>query len=261
MEKITKADREWTNQELLEFYKNFPKGNFVHASLADEEMRVFIYAVCFYMRSDYGKRIYFEKLNDNYVKDIVSAGLGNFLTDIENKINQGESDKFKIFDWVFKDSDLILAGGIFSMEQAIYAMRDEILGVYVNFISSNLGMGIYQDKDRITNLKEIMRYNKDIHRGIKYNCYKNHLISDYFSQMIIGSSMIFQGAMDIEEAEEFDSFCDKFEPYINNIFSLLDIDGNSFVEEENFSTDIKRIMDLILSKNDSIINYNYELAE
>jgi hypothetical protein len=259
MEKVTKNNQQkWTNKELLEFYKSFPKGNFVHASLADEEMRVFIYAVCFYMRSDFGKRIYFEKLNENYVKDIVSAGLSNFLVDIEHKIGQGESE---IFEWIFKDSELVLDGGIFSMEQAIYAMRDEILGVYISFISSNLGMRIYQDKEKLVYLKEIMSYNPVIHRGIKYNCYKNHLISSYFSQMIIGSSMIFHGDITLEEVGDFDSFCDKFEPYLNNIFSLLGIDGNSNVSGEDFSAEIKSILDYILEKNDSIINDNYELVE
>jgi hypothetical protein len=258
MEKVTKNNQQkWTNKELLEFYKSFPKGNFVHASLADEEMRVFIYAVCFYMRSDFGKRIYFEKLNENYVKDIVSAGLVNFLTDIEKKISQGESE---IFEWIFKDSELVLTGGIFSMEQAIYAMRDEILGVYISFISSNLGMGIYQDKEKLVYLKEIISYNPVIHRGIKYNCYKNHLISSYFSQMVIGSSMIFHGDITLEEVGDFDSYCNKFEPYFLGVLEKLEIDGNSFVEGENFSVEIKSILDYILEKNDSIINDNYKLS-
>jgi hypothetical protein len=262
MEKVTKNNQQkWTNKELLEFYKSFPRGNFVQASLADEEMRVFIYAVCFYLRSDHGKRIYFEKLNENYVKDIVSVGLSNFLADIEYKIDQGESDVFKIFDWIFKDSELVFTGGIYSMEEAIYAMRDEILGVYVSFISSKLGMEIYMDKDKMKNLKEIMRYNKDIHSGVKYNCYTNHLISSYFSQMIIGSSMVFQKVIEIEEVGEFDTFCDKFEPYLHCILNLVEIDGNSIVSEEDFSTDIEKIINFILGKNDSIINNNYELVE
>jgi hypothetical protein len=65
----------------------------------------------------------------------------------------------------------------------------------------------------------------------------------------------------LEEVGDFDSFCDKFEPYLNNIFSLLGIDGNSFIEGENFSAEIKSILDYILEKNDSIINDNYELSQ
>ena len=73
--------------------------------------------------------------------------------------------------------------------------------------------------------------------------------------------MVFQKVIEIEEVGEFDTFCDKFEPYLDCILNLVEIDRNSIVSEEDFSTDIEKIINFILGKNDSIINNNYELVE
>ena len=258
MENTTNQEKEWHSKELLEFYKSFSSNSFVHASLQDREMKSFIHTVCFCMRSDFGKKIYYEGLNENYMKDIVSASFHSFLVDLEGKI---ESEESKLFYWVFRDSELYLKGGIFSMEEAVYAMRDEILGVYVSYVSSRLGSAIFQNKDQMGYLKDLITYNPAIHKGIKYNCYKNHLLSEWYGQMILGGSMIFQGEMDIEDVVDFDSYCDKFEPYFLGVLEKLEIDGNSFVDSDSFSTDIKRILDYVLDENDSLIEYNYEVME
>lgn len=258
MEEITKKEKEWTSKELLEFYQSFSHNSFTHACLQDREFSTFIHAVCFCMRSDYGKKIYYEKVSENFLKDITSASFQSFLVSLESKIETNESN---LFYWVFRDSELYLNGGIYSMEEAVYAMRDEVLGNFVQYVTQNLGGAIYHDSSRVGEIKQMLKHNPLIHKGTKFNCYKNHLITEWYSQMVVGGSMIFQGVMDIEEAGEFDSFCDKFEPYFMGILKEIEIDGDSFVDPELFSTDIKRILDHVLEKNDSLIEYNYEVME
>ena len=139
-------------------------------------------------------------------------------------------------------------------------MRDEVLGSLLNEFLYKLGTNIYNIESFQSPLKELMKFNPSIHKGSKYNCYKNHILTDPFGLMVFGSSMLFQIKMGIGDINSFDSFCDKFDEHFRLVIKQAYIKGESQVVEEDFDGDIKRIFDVVSSKNMEFFLYNYELV-
>ncbi len=254
---LEQESKKWTNEELLKFYKSFSNNNFTFAALNDAEMCNYIYSISYYRRSEMTKNIHFERLSKEVILTTISAQFESFLSTFEERVKTNDS---KLFHYVFKDSDLNKNGGIYSTEEAVFAMRDEILGSLTNQILVRFGRNIYNVDSFQEPLKNLLRYNPVIHRGSKYNCYKNHMLTDYFGLMLFGVSLFFQGKIEIEDIYEFDSFCDKFDDYFIYLMECAEIGLNSEVKGEDFPCDIKKIIDVIVEKNMEFFHYNYELV-
>ena len=113
-------------------------------------------------------------------------------------------------------------------------MRDEVLGSLLNEFLYKLGTNIYNIESFQSPLKELMKFNPSIHKGSKYNCYKNHILTDPFGLMVFGSSMLFQIKMGIGDINSFDSFCDKFDEHFRLVIKQAYIKGESQVVKEDF---------------------------
>lgn len=251
------VSKQWTGEELLAFYKSFSPGSFMFAAQLDEEMSTYINALAYYKRAEITKKIHFERISKEIIETSILAAHESFMRNFENRVNNGEK---QLFQYIFKDTELYQKGGVYNTEEAVYAMRDEVLGSLLNEFLYKLGTNIYNIESFQSPLKELMKFNPSIHKGSKYNCYKNHILTDPFGLMVFGSSMLFQIKMGIGDINSFDSFCDKFDEHFRLVIKQAYIKGESQVVEEDFDGDIKRIFDVVSSKNMEFFLYNYELV-
>lgn len=249
--------KEWTGEELLAFYKSFSPGSFMFAAQNDEEMSTYINALAYYKRAEITKKIHFERISKEVIETSILAAHESFLRNFENRVSNKDKHLFK---YIFKDTELHQKGGIYSTEEAVYAMRDEVLGGLLNEFLYKLGSNIYNIESFQGPLKDLMKFNPLIHKGSKYNCYKNHILTDPFGLMVFGSSMLFQIKMSMEDINSFDSFCDRFDEYFRVVINQAFIGPESPVVEGDFDGDIKRIFDVVSSKNMEFFLYNYELV-
>ena len=254
---LEQESKKWTNEQLLEFYKGFNHNSFIYAALNDEEMRNYIYAVSYYRRAEMTKSLHFEKISKEVIVTTITSQFDSFIRNFEERVKTNDSSLFR---YIFKDSELSQKDGIYSTEEAVYAMRDEVLGSLMNQILNRFSQNMFNRESFQEPLKELLKYNSTVHRGSKYNCYKNHILTNHFGLMVFGSSLFFQGKLEIEETYDFDSFCDKFDEYFIYIMECAGIRLNSGVMEEDFACDIKMILDALAEKNLEFFNFNYELV-
>lgn len=249
----------WSNEEILSCYKSISLNALVQATMVDEEMKCQVLALAYINRGIGNKKVYFEELDKVYVQDLIKELYIGFLEEFEQGVKNDSGELFKK-EFIFKDSPLYHKGGIFDMEEAVYALRDQVLGNTFIKVLNNIGGGLYLDNDKMKGLKRLMRYDSNIHKGVKYNCYKNHLVTEYLGLVIFGGSMLFQSKIELDDIKTFDSFFDKFDSYFMDIMNKCGIEGNCMVNSEDFSTDIKTILDMIIKDNHKFIVANYYIG-
>lgn len=254
---MEQESKKWTGEELLAFYRSFSSGSFLYAAQNDLEMSNYIHALSYYKRAEITKKVHFEGISKEIINTSILAAHEGFLRNFENRVNKGDEN---LFSYIFKDTELYQKGGVYNTEEAVYAMRDEVLGGLINEFLYKLGTNIYNIESFQSPLKDLMKYNPVIHKGSKYNCYKNHILTDPFGLMVFGSSMLFQVKMGMEDINDFDSFCDKFDEFLRVVLNQAEIGLESAVIEGEFDGDIKRIFDVVSGRNMEFFFHNYELV-
>lgn len=253
----------WTDEKLFEFYKNFTIESFYHATLNDPEMSKYLYALCFYYRGRMTREVSFKGFDEKFVKDVVKCQLRGFMNNCEKSIRTKE---VKMFNMIFKDSDLYRSGGIFNAEEAIYAMRDEIMGAMIFQVLEILKNPEQMWDEFQGQILNLFTYDPEKHNGKKLDCYKRNFFFNYFGQMIIGTSMFFQHELNISKNDqiddicEFDNFYDKFDNYFKGVIEDLGIDVNGEVKSGEFEIDNALILKKIMEKNINFYHENYELV-
>lgn len=250
--------KKWSKEKLLKFYKSFSVDNFVNAAINDHEMIGYIYAITYFSRSEITKTLHFEELSEDVLKTTIISQYENFIWNFEERINKNEDE---VFQYVFNDSELHQKGGIFNGQEAVFAMRDEVLGVLISQVLNRFGMNIIKGQSYTEEIKGLKTFNQEIHSGSKYKCYKNHFLTNYFGLMVCGVSMIFQHELDKEDISDFDYFCDIYEEYMKRVMIDVKIDMESEVRGEEFSEDINRILTKIVENNILFYKMNYNLVE
>jgi hypothetical protein len=242
----------WSLREVLESYKSISLNALVKASLVDEELNYFLFSLAYYRRADISKRVHFEQIDQEFINETILESYSDIIKKLESEIN---SDKKEMTIWVMEDSSLIQQGGIFDMEQSIYLLRDQILCDTIYKIYNYL---LFDPEDLYNSISHLIKYDSKVHRGNKFNCYKNHLVVDHQGLKIIGTSMLFQRLITLDQLKSFDSFFDVFDDYFNNILKETEINGNSVPNEKDFASDIKKILWTISENNAKFIVREYE---
>lgn len=254
----------WTNEKLFAFYKNFTVGSFYQATINDPEMSKYLYALCFYYRGKMNKQINFRGFDEKFVKDIVQCQFRGFINNCERAIKDQEESMFNI---IFKDSELYKRGGIFNAQEAIFAMRDEIMGAMIFQVIEILKNPEQMWEEFQEPIFKLLNYDSEVHRGNKFDCYKRNYLFNYFGQMIIGTSMFFQHELNISKDDqiddigEFDSFYDKFDNYFLGLMKDLEIDLDAEVKSGDFEIENALILKRVMEKNMEFYHENYELVE
>lgn len=262
--KKKQSSKFWSNEKLYDFYKNVSHSSIKYAMLQDPEMSNYLYALCFWYRGINSKKVYFEDFDKDYVDSVIRSQYLGFMKNCEQAIEVGD---VKIFNFIFKDSDYYKLGGVSNVEEALYAMRDEILGALIFQNLKNV-----KDKTIIFNnfentLEELFLFNPEKHTGKKSTCYRNNFMFNRLGHTMVGTSMLFQNELNVHESRsvndliDFDVFCDKFNFFMENIMGELEIDLNSEVTKESFQDDNLVIFKRIIESNYRFYNFNYELVD
>lgn len=151
-------------------------------------------------------------------------------------------------------------GKITKMDNAVYAMRDEVICEMICQLLVNFGPNIFNIGEYRSDLMNLIKYNPDIHRGVKYNCYKNQFISDRFGLMVFGVSMLLQHEIENDKLDGFDSFCDHFEVFFQKVMNNCSIDMEGSVDKDSYSSDMKSILDHLCQRNVWFFEQNYEVV-
>ena len=254
----------WTDEKLFEFYKNFTIDSFYNAMVNDPEMSKYLYALCFYYRGKMTRDVNFTGFDEEFTRNVAKSQFRGFINNCEKSIKE---KNIKFFNILFKDSELYQRGGIYNAEEAIYAMRDEIMGAMIFQI-----IEIIKNPEKMWDefqepIFKLFNFDPKLHTGRKLDCYKRNYFFNYFGQMFIGMNMFFQHELNINRSEqiddidEFDIFYDKFDNYFRKLIIDIGIDPEAEVKKGEFEMDNALIIKRITELSGEFYNDNYELVE
>lgn len=251
------STRGWSNQSILKFFEGFDREEIVRATLKDPEMCCHLNSLCYLVRAHNENRLFFEKLPSDLMQVIIKMTYEEFLHNLSEKV---KNDEVELFDWYFEDAVVKESGDIFSQSDAVLLMRDQLIGLMVSKIIKSVFVLGMKDSglDHMNLAVNLFKYNSKKHSGSKFHCYKNHIMLDYAGLLIFGSSMLYQNQIELEEVEDFDSFCERFEPYLMGIMKEVEIDMSLPVSKSEFQNDMKSIMARLVSRNFIFCEVNYK---
>jgi len=243
----------WSLQEILDCYKSISLNALVKATMADEELNYFAFALAYYKRAESNKQVYFQPLEKEFIHETILNCYAEFINRFEQDI---KNDSDHIVLWVCDDSTLKHNKGIFDLEQAVYLLRDQILFDIIFKVYRYMGF-IHQRKEFDSKMSHLTKYDSKIHKGNKFNCYKNHLVVDAYGLKLIGTSMLYQRVIKLEQLNSFDSFFDVFDNYFLEIMNKCGINETGVVNEKDFAKDIKKVINMICVNNVKFTTENY----
>ena len=233
MDIIIEKGKEWNSKKLFKFYsdKNFMK-KFIQLFSIDYEVEKYIYAIAFYSKVRYGKKMICEKINEKDLEEIILEEYWQFL--------DNASSAAEIFtdepDYLFH---FIEYSGICSEIDAALHLRDELL----NAMDGNCGWYFHNnDMDEFEDdMKNFITYDSKKHVGSKFNVYCEHIMSNNSAISFFGGSMYLQEVLTSGMEINFDVFYDSFQDFMKYVMENVNIKLNSKATKASFAKDLNKI--------------------